>query len=70
MSYGHNYLHSHSGLERNLSFPKNEVLIDAKYSDIFDDVLLKPFQYNGHNYYKVNIYIFWKRGGVFKNLFK
>lgn len=70
MSYGHNYLHSHSGLERELKFPKDKVLIDNKYKDVFEEDMLTPFPYNGRNYYKVNIYIFWKRGGVFKNLFR
>lgn len=70
MSYGHNYLHSHSGLERELRFPKDKVLIDNKYKDMFDDVTLTPFSYNGRNYYKVNTYVFWRKGGVFKNLFR
>ena len=69
MSYGHNYMHSHSGLERELKFPKDKVLIDKKYGDRFSEDLLKPFTYNGHDYYKVNTYVFWKKGGVFKNLF-
>lgn len=69
MSYGHNYLHSHSGIERELKFPKDKVLIDKKYGDMFEDAFLKPFSYKGKDYLKVNIYIFWKKGGVFKNLF-
>lgn len=69
MSSGINYMHSHSGLERELRFPKDKVLIDKKYGDMFEDALLKPFSHNGHDYFKVNTYIFWKRGGVFKNLF-
>lgn len=70
MSAGIDYLHSHSGLERELKFKKSEVLIDKKYGDMFGDALIKPFSYNGRDYYKVNIYLFWRRGGVFKNLFR
>lgn len=68
MSYGHNYLHSHSALERELRLPKDTVLIDTEYGDLFGDALLKPFIYKKKNYFKVNTYIFWKKGGVFKNL--
>lgn len=68
MSYGHNYLHSHSALERELRFPKNTVLIDTEYGDLFGDALLKPFTYKKTNYFKVDIYMFWKKGGTFKNL--
>lgn len=68
MSYGHNYLHSHSKLERELKFEKSKVLIDKKYGELFGDAFIEPFTYKGHDYYKVNTYIFWKKGGVFKNL--
>ena len=68
MSYGHNYLHSHSALERELRFPKNTVLIDTEYGVLFGDALLKPFAYKKTNYFKVDTYLFWKKGGVFKNL--
>lgn len=69
MSEGHNYLHSHSGLERKLRFPKDKVLIDKRYGERFGEAFLKPFSHKGQDYYKVNIYTFWKKGGVFKNLF-
>lgn len=68
MSNGHNYLHSHSALERELKFPKHTVLIDEKYAEIFGGEPCKEFVYKKRTYYKVNIYSFVKKGGVFKNL--
>ena len=68
MSDGHNYLHSHSKLERLLQFEKKEVLIDTRYKDMFGEELLTPFRYKNHDYYKVNILTFVRKGGVFKNL--
>ena len=68
MSDGVRFLHSHSALERELKFPKDKVLIDKKYGDRFSEDLLKPFTYKGHDYYMVNIYTFWVKGGVFKNV--
>ena len=69
MSVGYNYLHSHSGLERELRFPKHTVLVDAKFEETFADCVTKPFSHKGHNYLKVNILTFVKKGGTFKNLF-
>lgn len=69
MSSGINYMHSHSALERELRFPKKYVLVDTRYGDLFSEDLRTPFTYNGHDYYKVHIYLFWKKGGVFKDLF-
>lgn len=62
-------MHSHSALERELKFPKNVVLIDQEYGDRFADFQLKPFTYKGHQYYKVDTYLFYRRHGVFKNVF-
>ena len=68
MSAGIRYLHSHSALERDLKFPKNTVLIDTGYGDMFGDESKKPFTYKGRDYYKVNTLNFWRKHGVFKNL--
>ena len=70
MSYGADYLHSHSGLERTLEFPKNTVLVDEKYLDVFDgeDIGIEPFTHNGVKYLKVPILAFIAKRGVFKNL--
>lgn len=73
MSNGINYLHSHSGIEREvreLAKDKSHVLIDEEFKHMFDDcgVKLTPFTYMGVKYYKVPIYAFFRKGGVFKNL--
>lgn len=68
MSAGIRYLHSHSALERDLKFPKNTVLIDTEYGDMFGDESKKPFTYKRRDYYKVNTLNFWRKHGVFKNL--
>ena len=68
MSVGVTYLHSHSGLEKMLNFPKRVVLIDAQYREMFLDCYVEQFTYNKINYIKVPTYAFYKRGGVFKNL--
>ena len=70
MSHGMTFLHSHSGLERDLKFPKHTVLIDARFVHEFNKFGIKttPFKYNGVEYYKVNILAFANAGGVFKNL--
>lgn len=70
MSYGHTQLHSHSGLERLLNFPKHTVLVDAKYKDLFCEDVIKRFVYNKVEYYQVPILLFVKKGGVFKNLIR
>lgn len=66
-----NYLHSHSGLERLLRFPKGIVLIDERYysrfEDIADVIKIEPFRHGGMVYYKVSTLYFVKKGGVFKN---
>lgn len=66
MSYGKDYLHSHSGLERELRFPKHIVLVDEKYGHLFKKFV--PFKHGDIMYYKVPIMDFVKNGGVFKNL--
>ena len=68
MSNGVNYLHSHSGLERELNFPKDVVLVDEKYRDMFPEDMRKLFIYKRREYYKVNIAYFVRKGGQFKNL--
>lgn len=73
MSRGINYLHSHSGLERELKETvqdKFHVLIDEKFKHIFDECGVEtiPFTYNHVHYYKVPTYAFFRKGGVFKNL--
>ena len=68
MSHGINTLHSHSGLERELKFPKHTVLVDAEFARLFHKDLVKPFKYNGIDYIQVNISMFVKAGGIFKNL--
>lgn len=68
MSHGLTQLHSHSGLEGDLKFPKHTVLIDAQFGHLFHKDTCVPFRYNGIDYFKVNILQFVKNGGVFKNL--
>ena len=68
MSHGLNFLHSHSGLERDLRFPKHTVLVDAKFAHMFSGEPCVPFTHNRIEYGKVNILSFANKGGVFKNL--
>lgn len=67
MSGKFNILHSHSGLERELKFPKHTVLVDEEYKNIFIGDTIEPFKYNGKTYYKVPILSFVSKGGTFKN---
>lgn len=67
MSHEIDYLHSHSGLERDLKFPKHTVLVDAEYAHLFHRDLVVPFKKNGVEYIKVNIMQFVRAGGVFSN---
>lgn len=62
------YLHSHSALERSMLFPKNVVLVDGKYGDLFGSA--DVFEHEGTEYVKVPILSFVKKGGVFKNFYK
>ncbi len=68
MSHGLLFLHSHSGLERDLRFPKHTVLVDAKFAYMFSGEPCVPFTHNRIEYVKVNILSFANKGGVFKNL--
>ena len=68
MSYGHDYLHSHSALERMLEFPKHIVLVDKKYEDYFPGMDIEDFTYHNVEYIKVPIMSFYNDYGVFKNL--
>lgn len=70
MSDGINYLHSHSELERNLPSSKDKfhVLVDEEYKELFPKAI--PYKYNGVQYYWVDTYYFYMRGGIFKNLRK
>lgn len=67
MSRNITQLHSHSALERELRLPKNIVLIDAEYEDLFKGQIIWPFRFNGIDYFKVNILHFVNNGGIFKN---
>ena len=69
MSSGHNFLHSHSGIERDMHFPKDIVLVDEKYADLFLADLCRPFLYKTKKYIKVPISEFVRKGGLFKNLY-
>ena len=61
------YLHSHSGIERELKMPKHLVLVDEKFKGLFIEDEIKPFTYNQVDYYKVPTISFVKKGGRFKN---
>lgn len=66
MSKGCDYLHSHSGLEIELKFPKHFVLVDEKYEKMFNYAV--PFVHNNTMYLKVRTIDFANNGGVFKFL--
>jgi hypothetical protein len=68
MSQNIGYLHSHSGLERDMNFPKHKVLVDEDYGEMFANKQILKIK--GNIYYKVDTYEFFKKGGVFKNLQK
>lgn len=67
-------MHSHSGLERELRYPKHKVLVDERYEDwLIDKSLKKSIKFdrktfNDVTYIEVPIMLFVKNGGVFKNL--
>jgi len=67
MSRKYGALHSHSGLERELRFPKHTVLVDEEYKGLFIEDTIEPFKYMGKVYYKVPILSFANKGGSFKN---
>lgn len=66
MSRGCDYLHSHSGIEVEMKFPKYIVLVDEKYKDLFSKST--PYSYKGNMYLKVSTKEFADMGGVFKFL--
>lgn len=72
MSQGIKYLHSHSGLERELHVPKHIVLVDEEYKEMFETGGLKiplfKCKQNGNIYCQVPTLLFVHKGGVFKNL--
>lgn len=70
MSRKYGALHSHSGLERELKFPKHKVLVDEEYKGMFIEDTIEPFKYMGKVYYKVPILSFVRNGGHFKNFIK
>jgi len=65
MSKNTNYLHSHSGIERERKFPKHLVLVDEDYKNMFLDP--KLYRVHGKDYFVVSILEFVNKGGVFKN---
>jgi hypothetical protein len=67
MSRRYGALHSHSGLERELNFPKHIVLVDEEYKELFMQNTIEPFRYNGKTYYKVPTLSFAEKGGAFKS---
>lgn len=70
MSNGVNFLHSHSGIEREMKFPKDKVLVDERYYDMFSGEPLSEYGYKRRRYYAVNILSFVRKGGIFKNLYE
>lgn len=64
-----NQLHSHSGIEREMKFPKFIVLVDEKFGNLFNGEQIVPFLYKRKKYYKVSIKSFIRNGGVFKNFY-
>lgn len=72
MSQSTTYLHSHSGLERELRMPKHLVLVDERFYDMFSDSMTWPvrFKYRNVLYYKVPILSFVYKNGVFKNYYE
>ena len=68
MSRGIKVLHSHSDLERTLILPKDRVIIDYEYKELFGEHYIEEFIYNGVLYLIVPTRLFVARGGVFKNL--
>ena len=61
------FLHSHSGLERDLKFPKYTVLVDVWFADMFGMKESDAIKINEHKYLKVNTLAFANAGGRFKN---
>lgn len=72
MSTGEIQLHNHSGLEKEIRFPKRFVLVDTSFRDRFNPNRIENFSttINGKklNFIKVPTLDFIKKGGVFRNL--
>lgn len=73
MSTGENRMHSHSGLEKELEYPKRYVIVDKSFRDSFSAKdILEEFSLirEGRKieYIKVPVLEFIKKGGIFKNL--
>jgi hypothetical protein len=64
MSKGCDVLHSHSGIEVEMKFPKHIVLVDEEYEAMFSNP--KPYVYKGKTYMKVSTREFAEKGGIFK----
>lgn len=71
MSINTNYLHSHSGIEREIHMEKRFVLIDEKFNKMFVDcgTELVPYYYQNKKFYKVPIMAFVNKGGIFRNFY-
>ena len=67
MTANFRHLHSHSGLEKKLLFPKNKVLVDKDFLHLFSNKQAEKFVYKQMEYYRVPIMAFVMKGGVFKN---
>lgn len=66
MSKGYDFLHSHSGIEAEMKFPKHFVLVDEEYKSLFKKST--PYIYKGKTYHKVDTIEFVNNGGRFKYL--
>ena len=63
------FLHSHSGLERELQMEKRNVLVDLEFEELFKDVPTEIFETPNKTYLKVPIFAFVRKGGIFKNMY-
>ena len=76
MSLGITYLHSHSGLEREIKYPKHKVLVDEKFENELlgteskESIKFNRMKHDGVTYIEVPIALFVNKRGVFKNLSK
>lgn len=72
MSNGETQMHNHSGLEKEIRFPKRFVLVDESFRDRFHPKAIEDFSVTRYgqkfNFIKVPILDFIRKGGVFKNL--
>lgn len=63
-----NFLHSHSGIERDLCMGKHHVLVDVKFMPLFSlRDLGSVFERKGVKYVEVETLAFIRKNGVFKN---